>query len=92
MFLCYEAKVDSVEVDILSEVAMNSAWRRFKEWLAAGNRDDWCANKWNSILTKVMTIKSVGPGKWVHVPCTTGQSTVSVLKTAPPEYMVCQLT
>ena len=37
LFLCYEAKVDSVEVDILSKVAMNSAWRRFKGWLAADN-------------------------------------------------------
>ena len=72
MFLCYEAEIDAVDVDISSEVAMNSAWHRFEGWLAADNRDDWRANKWNSILTKVMSIKSVGPGKLVHVPCTAG--------------------
>ena len=79
MFLCYEAEIDAVDIDISSEVAINSAWRRFEGWLAADNRDDWRASKWNSILTKVMSIKSVGPGKLVHVPCTAGQSTVSIM-------------
>ena len=37
MFLCYEAEIDAVDVDISSEVAMNSAWRRFEGWLAADN-------------------------------------------------------
>ena len=79
LFLCYEAEIDLVEVDVSSVVAMNSAWRRFKEWLAADNRDDWRADKWSSILTKVMSIKSAGSVTWVHVPCTVGRSTVSVM-------------
>ena len=43
------------------------------------NQDNWCAKKWDLILSKVMAIKLVGLGKWVHVPCTPARGVLSAV-------------